>query len=236
MKKHFTYFALLLFLAATTQMGHAQDILISSNGADGDKAIFVGTVASVLLVVFAAITNLLYRKIQILQENEAYIKLELASIDLFKFEVKNKEEIWRLYDSKFDIEKANEKDKWEIKNHVTQLLNLFELSIELHGKGIFDHKILSTWLAWVFETAKFKTFQHLWKENLKYHYTDSLNKLIKLSIESEDDFDKFNKLICREKVLPLCENKWCGIKKRVCIKKICRLARILQCSNKSVEC
>ena len=191
---------------------------------------------------------------------ETYQRLELASIDLFRFEVEHSDIAWKLYNPKFDIINSldrtvgidtavSSKEKREILNHVTQLLNLFELGIELHDKNVFDHKIFTTWLAWIFETAEFKTFQDMWEhewdkeqeeEPLCNHYTGYLVGLVNYAIEihkndkiSKDKFEIFTKSLCEKRLV--C-NKWkCKKEWRrniIRLFKLCSLEDYLEKCNK----
>jgi len=175
----------------------------------------IGVIVAAVGVIVAIVTFIIRdTHTRRIRKSEAYQRLELASIDLFKFEVRHSDIAWRLYDENFDITKATKQEKREVLNHVTQLLNLFELSIELHSRKIFEHKILATWLAWFFETAKFKTFRDMWgdkasknEEDLCKHYTGDLGELVELAIKiiddvkiaKEDKFDKFKEKLCEMK-------------------------------------
>jgi len=131
-------------------------------------------------------------------KREIYQRLEFASIDLFRFEIEQSDICWKLYDEDFDVAKeAAGQTERDLTNHITQILNLFEMSTELHNKNIIDDKIFSTWVPWIFEIAKYKNFQYLWKEDLSNHYTKDLYELIEFSIPN--DYDQFIEKICQIK-------------------------------------
>jgi len=183
--------------------------------------IIAGAMLLVAVVTFV-ITSLQTRRVR---KQEIYQRLELASIDLFRFEVEQHDKAWRLYDEKFvELKLANMPEseqaqaEWEITNHATQLLNLFEMSIELHNSKIVDDKIFCTWLKWIFETAELPTFRYLWeKRDLKKHYTGNLGELINYSIviAGNGNFDTFmeslckNRLQCKSKSLRTTKKKTC---------------------------
>jgi len=212
--------------------------------------VIIPIVSVVVLVVTLFVNN---RKDSKIQKAEVYQRLELASIDLFRFEVQHSEKTWRLYNPKFDIINSKDytegtdgtdvssKDKREILNHVTQQVNLFELAIELHDRGIFDHKIFTTWLAWIFETAEFKTFQDMWEnewdreqeeEPLRNHYTKYLVGLVDYAIEihnknGKDKFKVFAESLCEKRLVcnnRLCKKEW----RRKIMYKRCTLAKFLE--------
>jgi len=131
-------------------------------------------------------------------KREIYQRLEFASIDLFRFEMEQSDKCWKLYNEDFDIAKEAEgQTERDLTNHITQILNLFEMSTELHNKKIIDDKIFSTWVPWIYEIAKYKNFQYLWKEDLNNHYTKDLYDLIEISIPN--DYADFIEKLCQNK-------------------------------------
>ena len=192
----------------------------------------VSGIAAIVGVV-AFIVNLV--KSRRLAQHEVYQRLELASIELFRFEMAHSDKTWRLYNENYTI--ADEQAEREITNHVTQLLNLFEMSLELHRNKFFSHEIFCTWLKWIFETAEYSTFRHLWEKDLRNHYTGCLGGLIEYSIETikndeiaqEDKFDTFTKSLCEKGLL--CKKKWI-ICKLPGGKRFCSLRKYLQECNK----
>ena len=140
---------------------------------------------------------------------ETYQRLELASIDLFQFEIEQSDKTWRLYDKTHNITKPTDEEETqeirEMLNHVTQMLNLFEMSIELHKKKVFEDKIFATWVKWIYEITQSKNFQVLWKNeplnvNLRQHYTGELYCLIKVA-EGCKSYDEFVETLCDEDTL-----------------------------------
>ena len=206
---------------------------VASNGTSNDISAWaqVG-------ILFVAVAALLFNSAasRRFSRREVYQRLELASNAIFRFELENSQNTWRLYDEDFDIEDikkdTSEKDnpekvKREIMNHITQLLNLFEMSVELHHSKIFSHKIFCTWLIWIYEIAELKTFRYFWHDSLKNHYTGTLGMLIRYSIttmDNGDDFGTFTRMLCEKKLL--CERKL------PCIKRYCGLAKYLEEHNK----
>ena len=184
------------------------------------EPISIITLASVIVLIITLILN--NRKTGKIQKADVYLRLELASIELFRFEMEQSDKTWRLYNEHFKLahEKNPKKAEREITNHITQLLNLFEMSIELHNRKIIDDEIFCTWLKWIFETAQLETFKCLWEKNLENHYTNSLRNLIEHFRNGKTIGE-----ICKKKFL--CKNKTrcairtlfgCSLEK--CIKKI----------------
>ena len=189
--------------------------------------IFVATALSSIAALITLIVNMV--KSRRIAQHKVYQRLEFASIDLFRFEMVNSDKIWRLYNPDFDVTIVEKQTKREIANYVTQLLNLFEMSIELHHSKIVDHKIFCTWLKWIYDTSSYKNFQYLWEKDLKNHYTNYLGELIDFSIETINkggNFDTFTKSLCERKTI--CKGR------RLCIKKFCRLEKYLKVCNKTI--
>jgi len=163
----------------------------------------IATIAVPVVTVIALLISLLHQTKQTnkIAKRDNYLQLELASIDLFKFEMEQSIKTWRLYNDKHVITKPqqDEKETQEIRemtNHVTQILNIFEMSIELHRKNVFDDKIFSTWIKWIHEFAQLENFQKLWKNELNQHYTQELYCLIKLA--EKTDYKKFIESLCKK--------------------------------------
>lgn len=144
------------------------------------------------LVMIFALLALIYNHLSTrrMVRREIYQRLELASIDLFRFEMKHSDKTWRLYDPKCDLTKMSGQEYHEMANHVTQILNLFEMSVELHSRKILDAKIFSTWVKWFFEIGMLNNFQMIWKD-IKLHYTADLRKILDAAADSGRDWEKF---------------------------------------------
>jgi len=200
-------------------------------------------VVTLIIVIVTFVYN--FFSARRIRRQEIYQRLEFASIDLFKFEIQHSKKTWRLYDQNFNLAGMNEQAEREITNHITQLLNLFEMIIELHKNKIVDDEIFCTWLKWIFEIADLKTFQSFWEKDLRNHYTGSLGMLINYShriiddkhIAKEDKFDRFTKTLCGENLA--CKSKLC---KCNCLRAIkrnspwplrCKLAKCLDKCNKT---
>lgn len=157
------------------------------------------TVPIQFLIMAAAIAALIYNywSTRRVMRREIYQRLELASIDLFRFEMQNSNKIWRLYDPNYDLATASGQEYQEITNHVTQILNLFEMCVELHARKIVDKDIYSTWVKWFHEIGQYRNFQHFW-DKTKEHYTVKLQKIMDIAIDKSKINEFVRELINNE--------------------------------------
>jgi hypothetical protein len=128
-----------------------------------------------------------------LTKSEIYQRLEFASIDLFRFEFEHGETCQRLYDNNNPItveeEKSNPVVFRKLMNHVTSILNLFEMAVEFRKKDILPHEIFATWVAWMFSMGQYKSFINIWNweeeegVTVSEHYSPTLHKVIELAIK-----------------------------------------------------
>jgi len=191
--------------------------------------IFLSIVGVVMAIATAYALFKTLRQSNKVTKCETYQRLELASIDLFKFEIEQSNHAWRLYDKTHDIKPPqDENETQEIRdmmNHVTQMLNLFEMSIELHKKKVFEDKIFATWVKWIYEIAQLKNFQALWKDEilnvtLRQHYTGELYCFMKIAENKK--YEEFVETLCEKEELRRC-NPNCYDR---CYKKLKRYAKL----------
>lgn len=82
---------------------------------NADLALLIGLLIQLagfiaVIVIFLAQNKLNKRVIK----REIYQRLELASIDLFRFELENPELTWRLYDENYQLPHEIAREYWEI--------------------------------------------------------------------------------------------------------------------------
>lgn len=124
------------------------------------------------------------------RKREIYQRLELAAIDLFRFEISNSEICWILYAHDRQFPKVDTKEYRELTNHITQILNLFEMIVEFRNEKIVELKIFSTWIAWFWELSQLKNFVLIWNE-IKTHYTKDLQFIIEAAFESNESWNSY---------------------------------------------
>ena len=107
---------------------------------------------------------------------DTYLRLEMASIDLFRFEAANIEITKPLWENV--SAPANNTAKGNaFFNYVCQNLNLIEMAIEFHSDKIINTEEMYTWFAWIFDLSNAPGFNLQWKR-ARGNYSLKLNKVI----------------------------------------------------------
>lgn len=115
---------------------------------------------------------------------EIYQRLELASIDLHRFEVDHVDLIRPLYTGVGAPTEPAELKAYH--NYVSQILNLFELQVELHCNELVEASILETWLPWFNDVGKAPGFRAVWEAGVGSHYSQRLQRLMERVIQSDE--------------------------------------------------
>lgn len=118
---------------------------------------------------------------------EIYQRLELASIELHRFEADHLDLIRPLYTGKNAPTDVAEKHAY--KNYVSQILNLFELQIELYCNSLVDDQILETWLPWFNELGSAPGFRAVWEDGVAQNYSPRLQRVMNRIIETQRDLE-----------------------------------------------
>lgn len=107
---------------------------------------------------------------QEMAQREIYQRLELASIELFRFECAHPEVAALLWDLQ-DGENATEHvatlsftDGYALRAYLFQLLNLFEMATRFRSIGIMDREAFGSWVIWMSDVAANPRFQVIWDE------------------------------------------------------------------------
>lgn len=110
---------------------------------------------------------------------QTYQKLELASIDLFRFEAANAETCsFLLLDHPIDLQSLSPVERVKLISYITQILNLFEMAVAYRRQAIFPSVTFASWVAWFYETCQSPTFQTSWESDFRPHYSKDLADLI----------------------------------------------------------
>lgn len=154
--------------------------------------ISVGTLAE-LLVLVLSVAAVLYgilvqkRLDREVAKREIYQRLELASIDLFRFEADHLDLIRPMYTG--EPPPPDPAAFHAYQNYACQVLNLFEMSVELCCGGVIDDDIFGSWVAWFRELGQAPGFAPLWHGGLRDNYTGRLAKVMDLATgEIGEDF------------------------------------------------
>lgn len=118
---------------------------------------------------------------------EIYQRLELASVELYRFEADHLDLIRPLYTGKNSPTEVAERHAY--KNYVAQILNLFELQIELYSNSLVDQHILETWVPWFNQLGRAPGFPEVWGDGLGANYSARLQRVMVRIIEANRDLE-----------------------------------------------
>lgn len=143
-----------------------------------------------ILVMLASVAAVLYgfhlerRRDREIARREIYQRLELASIELFRFEADHLDLIRPLYDgSPPPVDPAA---FHAYRNYLSQILNLFEMAAELYCDGVVDEDVFASWVAWFREVGQAPGFKPMWDGGLRDHYTGALCEVMDRAIGPDD--------------------------------------------------
>ncbi|MEB2778478.1 GNAT family N-acetyltransferase [Algoriphagus sp. D3-2-R+10] len=139
------------------------------------------TITILTFIITLRLRKLTFKK---LANREVYLKLELASIDLFRFEATNVDVIRPLWEKDIDIPKKGTAEYLVLMNYVCQMLNLFELAIKFRKSKdkILPPDLFSSWVAWFHSLVTAPGFPIIW-EDVNNHYIIDLRNIMSGGIE-----------------------------------------------------
>lgn len=135
----------------------------------------VGALAGILGYFLVSRPNALRE--QRIERSQAYLQLELASIEVFKYKAENWYALnWAL---------TNENPKRLRKNQLEEIsdqyfyqcLNLFEISSRFRKVGIIEEHIYASWIAWFYEALEVPYFRKQWLLEYRDNYTPELQDI-----------------------------------------------------------
>jgi len=117
-------------------------------------------------------------------QTEIYLRLELASSDLHRFEADHLDLIRPLYTGQ-DVP-TDPAAVHAYNNYVSQILNLFELQMELYCTELIDEANLRTWLPWFNELGRAPGFAGVWANGVAENYSERLQEVMtRILVSSE---------------------------------------------------
>lgn len=153
----------------------------------GDHINIVGPViGATMVVVQLSFNSFQYRKTG---HQQIYQALELASINLFRFECEHPELVAELWFESGPLTRQKEGVsnlvlRYQLKAYICQILNLFEMACRFRKDKIFEPEIFGSWAIWMWELCCEPVFQREWKDGeLKWNYVSSFRVIIDDGIE-----------------------------------------------------
>jgi hypothetical protein len=130
------------------------------------------------LGVLVALLGLVWQQARLIrsQQRETYMRLELASIEVFRFEAANAA-ILGYYQGLVDPggQRTEVADTVAL-NHYYQTLNLFEIIVRLTRAKEVDHEIFGSWVIWQHDLLCQWYFRDCWPQ-LRQNYTSELRAI-----------------------------------------------------------
>lgn len=112
-----------------------------------------------------------------LEKSQAYLQLELASIEVFKYKAAH----W--YSVNWAMTRENPERRQlarmreEADQYFYQCLNLFEIASRFRKEGVIVAEIYASWVAWFFETLEFPYFREQWRTAYRDNYTKEVRAI-----------------------------------------------------------
>lgn len=113
---------------------------------------------------------------------EIYQKLELASIDLFRFEADHIEYIRPVWEETTPLPPAQTAERNVVTNYACQMLNLFEMAIRFRKEKIMPAEVFVSWISWIYDLCNAPHFPEIWYDT-RLNYTMDLRKIINKGVE-----------------------------------------------------
>jgi len=142
------------------------------------------------VVTFVVAQGVQKRRDRKLDDRDAYLQLEFAAIDLFRFEAEQMELIKPIWEEDAEIPKQGSAEFVVAMNYVCQMLNLFEIALRFRRNKILSSDIFATWVAWFNQLVSAPGFPVFWEE-VRFDYLPDLRTImdggLKILQEEEDE-------------------------------------------------
>lgn len=112
---------------------------------------------------------------------ETYQRLELASVDLFRFEAENIGAIRPVWEKSVPVPVKGTAEYIVTMDYVCQILNLFEMAIRLRKDGVVPPEVFGSWVVWFHNVANAPHFEEIWNDVL-WDYTPDLRAVINKAV------------------------------------------------------
>lgn len=112
-----------------------------------------------------------------LEKSQAYLQLELASIEVFKYKAAHWYSMNWAQGGRNVEERPLEQMREEVDQYFYQCLNLFEIASRFRNEGVIEAEIYASWVAWFFETLEFPYFRGQWRTAYRDNYTKEVREI-----------------------------------------------------------
>jgi hypothetical protein len=116
---------------------------------------------------------------------QLYQKLEIQSIELFRFESGTPDVVANLWFGFTGSEPRESVARYRTREYVCQILNLFEMAVRFQLQGVFPKDVFGSWVIWMWELCNCKVFQEFWTdpEDLPHNYVRDLRFIINKGVK-----------------------------------------------------
>lgn len=147
----------------------------------------VGVILQIVSLFIAVATFVIARAIEKMRDRrtanrEIYQKLELASIDLFRFEARNLDLIRPVWEQEAKMPESGTAEFKATTNYVCQMLNLFEIAIKFRQDRILPPDVFGSWVAWFHDLVTAPGFPLFW-EDQKWDYLPQLRHIMNAGLK-----------------------------------------------------
>jgi hypothetical protein len=165
---------------------------------------YVNTIAQFAGIVIAATMVVVTNRHTAEQQEKAaqreiYQKLELSSVELFRFECEHPEFVHLLWfpDEEWDDNLTKQLPErvriYQLRQYICQMLNLFEMACRFRLDGIVAPEIFGSWVIWMWELCSAKEFRKQWGDDMYLNYIAPFCEIINegvLLARTRDDGDE----------------------------------------------
>ncbi len=103
------------------------------------------------------------------EQIETYVSLEMASIELFRWECENERIVRSYWDASDTVPEQGQSEEFSFEDfarqeYVCQILNLYEMCLRLYTEGIVPGEVIGSWVIWMWEFTEPKHFDTTWEK------------------------------------------------------------------------
>lgn len=160
-------------------------------GKDPDQGVVgaLGIALSVLagILGYLVVSRPAARQALRIERSQAYLNLELASIEIFRYKAEKWITMQWLLDGKNrGIGTAQLTE--EADQYAYQCLNLFEVASRFRKENIIDKFVYASWVAWFYEMLEVEYFRNRWPIVYVDNYTPELQRIFNAGIALWDAY------------------------------------------------
>lgn len=154
---------------------------------------FLGIIAQLVGIIIAAAMVVVTlhsdaQKTLLTARQEIYQRLELSSVELFRFECLHPAiagAVWSDEPTEVDKFEGVDVTHFQIKEYFCQILNLFEMAVRFRHENVFEADIFGSWVVWMWEVCEREKFRTKWNDTadpIRWNYLPKLQEIMDAGI------------------------------------------------------